>query len=184
MNYKKNININDLIFIILDDVKAIFRYNNHFMFYDIEDDIWGTILHEVLNTTTNSKYAELIENSSTIIEYILYPFESDNDLIITICAENLTDMDGAILIQPAEFETYGYVYDLQNGYKLYINGSYIIKKDDQFVSGFIDEKCNFQLGDCRTQTYILNNGNILVYNHGDVKSAIIIRFKNSNTDIL
>jgi hypothetical protein len=65
----------------------------------------------------------LIENSSTNIEYILYPFESDNDLIITICAENLTDMDGAIEIQPAEFETYGYVYVLQNGYKLYINGS-------------------------------------------------------------
>lgn len=172
INYNKNINIDNLIFIELDDVIAIFTYNDYFMFYDVDDDTWGTILHEVLNTTTKSNYAILMENSSTNIEYILYPFEN-----VSICDENLTDMAGAIEIH--NFEPLGYlysVYSLHNGYTLYIDGSYIIKKDDQFVSGFIDERCNFQLGDCMTQVYILNNGNILVYNYGDVPNAVIIRF--------
>lgn len=178
INYNKNINIDDLIFITLDYGKAIFTYNNNFMFYDVEESIWGTNLHEVLNTTTNSNsiYAKLMENSSTNIEYILYPFENDTDLIIAIRAENLTDMAGAIEIQDDEIDETR-VYVLENGYKLYIDeGSYIIKKDDHFVSGFIDDNCNFQLGDCMTQAYILNNGNIIVYNCGDVPSAVIIRF--------
>jgi hypothetical protein len=148
------------------------------MFYDVEESIWGTNLHEVLNTTTNSNsiYAKLMENSSTNIEYILYPFENDTDLIIAIRAENLTDMAGAIEIQDDEIDETR-VYVLENGYKLYIDeGSYIIKKDDHFVSGFIDDNCNFQLGDCMTQAYILNTGNIIVYNCGDVPSAVIIRF--------
>lgn len=176
INYNKNINIDDLIFITLGYGKAIFTYNNNFMFYDVEESIWGTILHEVLNTTTNSNYAKMMENSSTNIEYILYPFENDTDLIIAIRAENLTDMAGAIEIQHDEIDETR-VYVLENGYKLYIDeGSYIIKKDDHFVSGFIDDNCNFQLGDCMTQAYILNNGNIIVYNCGDVPSAVIIRF--------
>lgn len=184
MSYSKNTNINDLKLITLDDVTALFTYNNHFIFYNIESDIWGTILHEVLNTNTNSQYAKLIDNSDANVEYILYPFENDTDLIVSVCPEYLTDMSGSIELECTEMSLCENMYILENGYKLYISNTddgwtYIIKKEDTFVSGFIDYECNFQLGDCITQTYMLKNGNIIVYNYGDVPSAVIIRFKQT-----
>jgi hypothetical protein len=192
LNYKRDINVDDLKFIYIEnghDKIGFFKYNDEYLFCNVDSEFCGTIFHEVLNINTNKncKYAKLLSDSNPNIEFILHPFITDAGHDIFIDIEYLVDMNGAIELTYKELSYTQYVFECNNNIKLLIDydldsRSYVILKHDKVVAGFVDDDAYFQLGDSITQAYLLNNGDIIVCNYGDVQSVVIIRNVKSLED--
>lgn len=176
-------NIEKLEFISIKDQTGIFKYKNKFLYYNIEDDTeeWYTMYYEVLNNDNKytSNLVKIINNSDKNIEYVLYPFfteEESNEFVLN--PECIVDITNSKQIICEHCIDDCIVIDWKDDIQLFINisdNTYIVKKDGNFMSGFNDTPGNFQLGDYGTIAYILNNGDIMIYNYGDVTSAVIIR---------
>lgn len=183
-SFHQDKNTEELIFLYIEEWDAFFKYNNKFLYYDIGLNKWHNVCYEVLNNDNkdNCKLVKLIKNSSTNIEFILHPFFTEEEKReINLNPEYLADMSNAKIIFECVYDDCINV-EWKDGFRLCINtningsNTYMIKKDKHFVSGFIDKQFNFQLGDCETIVYMLNNGEIMVHNCGDVNSIVIIRF--------
>jgi len=158
---------------------GVFKCNDDFLCYNIDDEKWFSIYYEKLNRNNKtSKLVKLIENSSENIEFILHPFFTNEDHdIFNLLPEYIVDIkhseDLYIQNKPNKM-----IVHWKDGLKLHINrneNTYIIKKDDNFVSGFVDNETHFQIGDCCTRAELLNNGDLMIYNSGDVCSLVIVK---------
>jgi hypothetical protein len=177
--FYQNKDIKCLQFINIDDGPTgtgIFKYKNDILCYDIDYNIWSTMYYEILNTNTKDKckLVKLLPHSIDNIEYTLHPFQTTDDEIYNLNTEYLINSEEIII---KEFYREEFVVDWKDGYKLYVNmdNTYIIKKDDMFISGFKDKDCHFQIGDSSTTVSVLKNGDLIIYNNGDVCSCVIIR---------
>ena len=130
------------------------------------------------NNKYKSELIKVMKHSSKNIEFVLYPFFSEDDDVFNLKPEYIVDMTNSTEIV-LKNNLDNCIVDWKDGIQLYINNNnntYIIKKDGNFISGFSDKDTHFQLGDCCTAAYKLNNGELMIYNYGDVSSAVIIRF--------
>jgi hypothetical protein len=84
----------------------------------------------------------------------------DDDIRLEICTE-FNDY----LISIWSFDIYAVIYIISNKYS------------NKIISVFIDPNLIFQIADCNTNIYLLNNKNLLIWNQGDVYSVINISLK-------
>lgn len=186
--FYKNKNMEDLVFLGTTgefNSIGVFKYADEFLCYDIEQEKWYSLYYETLNYNNKNdcNLVKLIKKSSKNIEFILHPFldkdESDN---LILEPNHIVDMNGSseLIVEKTIDDccNSNAVIGWKDGLAIHINSgdnTYIVKKDNKFVAGFIDEEANFQLGDNYTNAYMLNNGDIMIYNYGDVCSAVIIK---------
>lgn len=182
-----NYNIEDLQFLCIEDdgENALFTFPNSFVIarYFFFNPMWRVPeRHElVVGNVTTLDGIELLENSSRDIEYVLYPFEQCCDLPMSYLIPTM----GTFLDESGLKEIYNndcklhheikwtdeltLLLDHEEPYKLFLNG--------KFLSGFSDDEMYFQLGDGCTMAYTDKNDNLIVYQHGDVSSVVIIKKK-------
>lgn len=180
-----NEKIEDLEFLYVDDgfdYVGIFKIREDIFVYHMDENIWSKISYVLLNVQNSivmNNKIKLIDNSFDEIEYILYNFITDKDELFSVNEDYLVDMSCAKELV-CEIKDNVYSFDWNNEFKLQINqydGTYIITKNNNFLSGFTDIGANFQLGDCCTNVYLLTDGDIVISNNGDVPSVIIVRFR-------
>jgi hypothetical protein len=123
---------------------------------------------------------ELLPNSSSKIEYVLYPYEQGCDLpmsylIPTIGSfldetslKNVYESDSKLHHVIKWTDELTLILDFDKPYKVVLNG--------EFLSGFVDEETHFQLGDGGTLAYIDKDKNLIVCQCGDVSSVVIIKY--------
>lgn len=178
-------NIEDLHFLCIEDdgENALFTFPNSCIIarYCFEDSWWKVPeRHElVVGKTSTLDGVELLENSSRDIEYVLYPFEQCCDLPMSYLIPTMgTFLDESSLKEIYENDCELHheirwtneltlILDHEEPYKLFLNG--------KFLSGFSDEPAHFQLGDGCTIAYTDKNDNLIVCQHGDVSSVVIIK---------
>ncbi len=142
--------------------------------------------HELkVGTPSTLDGVELLPNSSSKIEYVLYPYKQgcvlpDKYLIPTIgtfldesslkkvyeSSDDINDNFGEHHVIKWTDEL-TLILDFDKPYKVLLNG--------EFLSGFVDEPTHFQLGDGSTDVYIDNLENLIVFQYGDVTSVVIIK---------
>lgn len=181
-------NIKNLVFLHIEDgfnSCGIFRYNDEILYYDIDCEMWYSIYYEILNYNNKDtcELVKLMKKSSKNIEYILHPFFTKNNFNpFNLNPEYIVDISNSKeLVCKETIDDCGYskiVIDWKDGLQIHIdssNNTYIVKKDGKFISGFVDDSTHFQLGDSYTTATLLNNSDIIIYNYGDVSSAVIIK---------
>lgn len=188
-----NYNINDLQFLCIadDNENALFTFPNSCIVarYFCFDPTWSVPeRHElIVGTKSTLEDVKLLENSSHDIEYVLYPFDQDFNLQMSYLMPTL----GTFLDKSSLKEIYNngsklhhkikwtdeltVVLDHDEPYKVLLNG--------KFLSGFSDDPTHFQLGDCCTIAYTDKNDNLIICQHGDVSSVVIIK-KNFNCNTM
>lgn len=143
------------------------------LFVSYDGDHWEIINYNVLttdgllNVSGLKSYVSLYENSDTRIKYELY-YDPLFDAILKL---NNISVKSIVKISKDG-------YELGNNLWLDImedGVSYMICKDNHLLSGFRDFNADYQLGDAETIVYIGNDNSVVVENHGDVSSLIIIR---------
>lgn len=171
-----NKNIKDLVFVYIEDECIIFKYKDNILYYNLFDEKWNTMYYEIVNYNNKNKseLVELMINSSPNIVFTLHPFFTEKDKeVYFLNIDYIVDMTNSKIV--FQDKVNNVVIDWIDGIKLYINNNtYILKKYDNFIAGFTDKETHFQLGDCCTIVYILNNGSLMIYNCGDVTSVVII----------
>lgn len=143
------------------------------LFVSYDGDHWEIINYNVLttdgllNVSGLQSDVSLYENSDARIKYELY-YDPPFDAILKL---NNVSVKSIVKISKDR-------YELGNNLWLDImedGVSYMICKDDHLLSGFRDFNADYQLGDAETIVYIGNDNSVVVENHGDVSSLIIIR---------
>jgi hypothetical protein len=181
-------NIQDLKFLCIEDdgENALFTFENQDIIvrYFFFDPVWYVPERHELITGHESTLegVELLENSSENIEYVLYPFEQGGELPL----EYLIIEPGVFIDKSTLKEIYSNGTKLNHRIKwtndltLVLNndGPYKVKSGKKVISGFIDEPTHFQIGDCMTIAYIDGSNNLIVCQHGDVSSVVIIKNKS------
>jgi len=181
-------NIRDLQFLCIEDDEegALFKFSNsndiyrYYMF----DPCWTKMCDRYIFKVGEQSQLDgvnLLENSSKLIEYVLYPFDQCNELPMKyLMTNNGKYLDTTLLKQI-------YCSDDENSCKSHYevkwtneltvvmgDNTYKILLNGKFLSGFCDTHAHFQLGDACTIVYTYGNDTLVIYQHGDVSSVVII----------
>ena len=183
--FYKDKNINNLIFLGLQDDRGIFKYDNEILYYDTWEQCWDKTYSEILNYSTKDKceLAKLINDTNPNIEFHLYPFfskETDEPYIINpeYIINNIEDATECVISKEDYKLSIHWKKDLIvtiNSDPTIYEHTYTIENNGKFMGGFIDHDSHFQLGDAYTNALLLPNGDLVIMNMGDVSSLIIIK---------
>jgi hypothetical protein len=181
-----NCNIEELQFLCIEDDyenTALFTFPNSCVVarYSFYDPVWSVPeRHElVVGTPSTLKGVELLENSSPDIEYVLYPLEQCCELPMSYLIPTKGTFLDVSSLQKIYYQDYRSHHEIEwtedltlvldhgKPYKVLLNG--------EFLSGFTDDPTHFQLGDCCTIAYTDTDNHLIVCQHGDVSSFVIIK---------
>lgn len=185
-NDLSNYKIKDLQFLCIeeDEEGALFKFSNSdtiFRYY-MFDPMWNAMCEKyelIVGRVSTLEGVKLLENSSRDIEYVLYPFEQGNELPLNYLVIN----DGEYLDDSSLKQIYYNGCELHHEIKwtdeltlvLDHDEPYKILSNGKFLSGFSDDPTHFQLGDGCTIVYTDKHSNLIVCQHGDVSSVVIIK---------
>jgi hypothetical protein len=180
---------------IWDDEKSEFMYLKRTNFWD-EIEIKKVILNK--DTSIIDKATpKLLANSCNEISYVLYPFDQGAEISLKGLGYNdLQELDGNYTDECIKFDNnndflikalgcsrsvHWNGFDIcighyENNVGQYINGIiYVVARNNNIISCFIDESNTYQEGDGHT-CYYLNGDDLIIVNDGDVSSVVVIKY--------
>lgn len=124
----------------------------------------------------------LFENSSNLIEYVLYPYEEYNYVPFNCMIDDEVGwVDESLLTKllhrSCDDGSNNIKVEWMNGltFVMEIDGTYKIMLKDVCLSGFFDECCYFQMGDYCSVVYLYKNS-LIVEHIGDVRSVVVVKY--------